>query len=204
MCLPICFHQRSKLQLVKLQYIQLSGYISGNLDDSIMFFKISVYRIGGVQCFCYFAYLWWYLKSLGIMNTALVWCACTPRGISTNHARLICCGTGSVTGQDAGCKQHGQTATIWLKTLFMPRLVVCSRDLHWHWINWTLLCDTMEVSMHRLAWLPIAQHVSQPALIGRLDLISRKIVSCELDARSYHDFTINITLLGATSVKYAK
>ena len=61
--------------------------------------------------------------------------------------------------------------------LFMPRLAICSRDLHWHWINWTLLCDTMEVSMLRLAWLTTAQHVFQPALTGRLELVSRKIVS---------------------------
>ena len=86
-------------------------------------------------------------------------------------------------GQDGGCKQRGQTATIWLKVLLMPRLAVCSRDLHWHWINWTLLCDTMEVSMLRLAWLPIAQHVFQPALTGRLELISRKIVSSEQEQR---------------------
>ena len=77
-------------------------------------------------------------------------------------------------GQYGGCKHRGQTATIWLKALLMPRLAVCSRNLHWHWINWTLLCDTMEVSILRLAWLPIAQHVFQPALTGRLELISRK------------------------------
>ena len=85
-------------------------------------------------------------------------------------------------GQNGGCKQRGQTA-IWLKALLMPRLAVCSRDLHWHWINSTLLCDTMEVSMLRLAWLPIAQHVFQPALTGRLELISRKIVSSEQEQR---------------------
>ena len=101
-----------------------------------------------------------------------------------------------IDGQDGGCKQRGQTATIWLKALLMPRLAVCSRDLHWHWINWTLLCNTMEVSMLRLAWLPIAQHVFQPALTGRLDFANRnkgyrgeqilwKIVSRELNARSY-------------------
>ena len=75
----------------------------------------------------------------------------------------------------------------------MPRLAVCSRDLHWHWINWTLLCDTMEVSMLRLAWLPIAQHVFQPALIGRLELISRKIVSGEQEERlsRWADFAKN-------------
>ena len=49
----------------------------------------------------------------------------------------------------------------------MPRLAICSRDLHWHWINRTLLCDTMQVSMLSRAWLTIAQHVFQPALTGR-------------------------------------
>ena len=61
----------------------------------------------------------------------------------------------------------------------MPRLAICSRDLHWQWINWAPLYDTMEVSMLRLTWLTAAQHVFQPALTGRLELISRKIVSCE-------------------------
>ena len=61
----------------------------------------------------------------------------------------------------------------------MPRLAICSRDLHWHWINRTLLCDTMEVSMLSRAWLTIAQHVFQPALTGRPELISRKIFSGE-------------------------
>ena len=61
----------------------------------------------------------------------------------------------------------------------MPRLAICSRDLHWQWINWAPLYDTMEVSMLRLTWLTIAQHVFQPALTARLELISRKIVSCE-------------------------
>ena len=70
-------------------------------------------------------------------------------------------------GQDGGCKQRGQTATIWLKALLMPRLAVCSRDLHWHWINWTLLCDTMEVSMLRLAWLPIACSMCSSPYVGR-------------------------------------
>ena len=41
----------------------------------------------------------------------------------------------------------------------------------------------MEVSMLRLAWLPIAQHVFQPALTGRLELISRKIYSCKREQR---------------------
>ena len=96
-------------------------------------------------------------------------------------------------GQDGGSKQRGQTVTISLKALLMPRLAVCSRDLHWHWINWTLLCETMEVSMLRLAWLPIAQHVFQPALTGRLELISRKIVSSEQEQRlsRWADFAKN-------------
>ena len=124
-------------------------------------------------------------------------------------------------GQNGGCKQRGQTA-IWLKALLMPRLAVCSRDLHWHWINWTLLCDTMEVSMLRLAWLPIAQHVFQPALTGRLELISRKIVSSKqeqrlsrwadfaknclprIECKELPRFRENIALLGTTSAKFAK
>ena len=61
----------------------------------------------------------------------------------------------------------------------MPRLAICSRDLHWHWINRSPLCDTMEVSMLSRAWMTIAQHVFQPALTGRPELISRKIVSGE-------------------------
>ena len=61
----------------------------------------------------------------------------------------------------------------------MPRLAICNRDLHWHWINRTLLCDTMEVSMLSRAWLTIAQHVFQLVLTGRPELISRKIVSGE-------------------------
>ena len=79
----------------------------------------------------------------------------------------------------------------------MPRLAICSGDLHWHWINRTLLCDTMEVSMLSRAWLTIAQHVFQPVLTGRPELISRKIVSRELGPRCYRDFAKNIALLGA-------
>ena len=41
----------------------------------------------------------------------------------------------------------------------MPRLAICSRDLHWQWINWAPLYDTMEVSMLRLTWVTVAQHV---------------------------------------------
>ena len=66
----------------------------------------------------------------------------------------------------------------------MPKLAICSHDLHGHWINRTLLCDTMEVSMLRRAWLTIAQHVFQPALTGRPELISRKIVSSEMGTKA--------------------
>ena len=98
----------------------------------------------------------------------------------------------------------------------MPRLAICSRDLHWQWINCALLYDPIEVSMLRLAWLTTAQHVFQPTLTGRLELISRKncllrtrnkgyraeqisrkIVSRKLGPRSYRDFAKNIALLGA-------
>ena len=179
--MPYCFPRSS---------IKFQGHTVQNITDFDPNWAFPDYRpvaafksLRWVQRCCYFVDLWSYFKSFGIMNYALFWYACTARGISTNHGRLICCGTVSVTGQDGGCKQCGQTATIQLKTLFMSRLAVCSHDLHWHWINWTLLCDTMEVSMLRLVCLPIAQHVFQPALTGMLELISRKIDSCEWEQR---------------------
>ena len=145
-------------------------------------YKIGVYRIAGVWCCCYFADLRSYFQSFCVMSTDLFWCAYTARGISTNHMLLICCRTVSVFGQDVRCKQRGQTATIWWKTCCLIWLVMCSPDLHWHWIKWTLLFDTMEVSMLHLEWLVIAQHVFQPALTGRLESISRKIVSCNRES----------------------
>ena len=60
----------------------------------------------------------------------------------------------------------------------MTRLAICSRDLHWHWINWTLLCDTMEVSMLPLAWLTTAQHVFQPALTTKAIAVSKFCENC--------------------------
>ena len=121
------------------------------------------------------------------MNIALFWCACTSMHLQRNiyqSCTLDLLRNCLSDGQDGGCKpERGQTAAIWLKALLMPRLAVCSRDLHGHRINWTLLCDTMEVSMLRLACLPIAQHVFKPALTGRLELISRKIVSSEQEQR---------------------
>ena len=120
------------------------------------------------------------------MNIALFWNIYQSRTLDLLQNCLS-------DGQDGGCKQRGQTVTIWIKALLMPRLAVCSRDLHWHWISWTLLCDTMEVSMLRLAWLPIAQNMFQPALTCRLELISRKIVSSEQEQRlsRWADFAKN-------------
>ena len=150
--LKFCTAIRLKLQLVKPRYIQLSGNISGILDDSNnFFFKICVYRIAGDRCCCYFvADLWLYFIPFCVLSTALFWCAYTARSIYTLHKLLICCGTASVSGQDCGCKQRGQTAMFWLKNaLFMPRLGICSRDLHWHQINgpytatqWRCQCST--------------------------------------------------------------
>ena len=116
------------------------------------------------------------IKPFCVMSTALFWCAYTARGIleylpirrSWFSAELSRC---------LDKMADVNSVDLIKNALFMPRLAICSRDLHWHWINWTLLCDTMEVSMLRLAWLTTAQHVFQPALTGRLELVSRKIVS---------------------------
>ena len=69
----------------------------------------------------------------------------------------------------------------------MPWSVVCSHDLYWHWINWTLLCEKMGVSMLRLVWLK--KKMSPPNRIkGYCDeQIWWKIVSWEW-GRSHHDF----------------
>ena len=172
----------------------MSGYIFGNLDGSIMFlFNIGVYRIARSPTLLLFRgfvvvflIVWRHEYSLILV--------CMHRQRNIYQSRTLDLLRNCLSdGQDGGCKQRGQTATIWLKALLMPRLAVCSRDLHWHWINWTLLCNTMEVSMLRLAWLPIAQHVFQPALTGRLELISRKIVSSEQEQRlsRWADFAKN-------------
>ena len=121
------------------------------------------------------------------MIVTLFWCAYTARGTPEYLpiTRSWFAAELSMSGQYGGCKQRGQPAMISLKNaLFMPRLAICSRDLHWHWINGTLLCDTMEVSMLSRAWLTIAQHVFQPVLTGRPELISRKIVSGEPGAKA--------------------
>ena len=151
------------------------------------------------------------------MIVTLFWCAYTARGTPEYLpiTRSWFAAELSMSGQYGGCKQRGQPAMVSLKTLFMPRLAICSRDLHWHWINRTLLCDTMEVSMLSRAWLTIAQHVFQPALTGRPELISRKIVSGEPGTKAiavsrfreklspanwvqgYRDFAKNIAVLGA-------
>ena len=48
-----------------------------------------------------------------------------------------------------------QTMRIWLKKVFMPRSMVCSRDLQWHCIDRSLFCDTMWASMLCLGWLTV-------------------------------------------------
>ena len=126
-------------------------------------YKICVYRITGARRCCDFADLWSYFKPFCVMIVTLFWCAYTARG-TPEYLPITAWSTSEDFIKNA---------------LFMPRLAICSRDLHWHWINRTLLCDTMEVSMLSGAWLTIAQHVFQPALTGRPELISRKIVSGE-------------------------
>ena len=118
------------------------------------------------------------------MIVTLFWCAYTARGTPEYLpirpiTRSWFAAELSLSGQNGGCKQRGTSDDFIKNALFMPRLAICSHDLHWHWINRTLLCDTMEVSMLSRAWLTIAQHVFQPALTGRPELISRKIVSGE-------------------------
>ena len=159
------------------------------------------------------------IKPFCIMSTALFWCAYTAREIleylpitlSWFAAKLFQC-----LDKMVDVNSMVNSEDLIKNALFMPRLAICSRDLHWHWINWTLLCDTMEVSMLRLAWLTTAQHVFQPALTGRLELVSRKtflprtenkgnrgeqisqkIVSWKLGPRGYRDLVKNIAFLGA-------
>ena len=154
---------------------------------------MGVYRIPGVRGCCYFrGFVVVFLIVWRLEYSLILVCMHHQRNAYQSrklHLLRNCLSD----GQDGRCKQRGQTVTIWWKALLMPRLAVCSRDLYWHWINWTLLCDTMEVSMLRLAWLPIAQHVFQPALTGRLELISRKIVSSEQEQRlsQWADFAKN-------------
>ena len=111
-------------------------------------------------------------------------------------------------GQDGWCKQRGQAATIWFKALLMPRLAVCSRDLHWHWINWSgcpshSMCSSPHWQVGS-SWFRAKLSPENRNKGYRGEQISRKIVSRELNARSYRDFVKNIVLLGATSAKFAK
>ena len=125
------------------------------------------------------------------MIAALFWCAYTARGTSEYlpitrslfAVELSQC-LGKIAGNMADVNSMVSDDLI-KNVLFMPRLVICSRDLHWHWINRTLLCETMEVSVLRRAWLAIAQHVFQSALTGRPELISWKIVSSEPGTKAF-------------------
>ena len=106
----------AELQLVKPQYIQLSVYISGNLDGSLtLLFKIGVYRITGVQLCCYFVDLWSYFKTFHIMSYLYIIMLILL--LFANHTHLLHCETVSMSGQNGACKQRGQTVTIWLKCL---------------------------------------------------------------------------------------
>ena len=116
------------------------------------------------------------------MSAALFWCAHTARGTSEYlpiTRSWFAVELSQCLDKMADVNNVVNSDDLIKTMLFMPRLAICSRDLHWYWINWALLCDTMEVSILRLAWLTIAQHVFQPALTVRLELISRKIVSRE-------------------------
>ena len=64
--------------------------------------------------------------------------------------------------ENGGC-QHVVSDDFIKNAFVLTWLAVCGTDLHGHRINKTLLCDTMEVSMIRLPWLAIAQHVFPPA-----------------------------------------
>ena len=141
-------------------------------------YNIGVYRTAGPWRCCYFTDLWSYVKPCCVMSAALFWCAYTTRGTS-EYLPITRFWFAAELSQCLDKMADVNSDDLIKNALFMPRLAICSRDLHWHWINWTVLCDTMEVSMLRLAWLTITQHVFQPALTGRLELISGKIVSCE-------------------------
>ena len=116
------------------------------------------------------------IKPFCVMSTAVFWCAYTARGI-LEYLPITRSWFAAELSRCLDKMADVNSVDLIKNALLMPRLAICSRDLHWHWINWTLLCDTMEVSMLRLAWLTTAQHVFQPALTGRLELVSRKIVS---------------------------
>ena len=109
------------------------------------------------------------IKPFCVMSTALFWCAYTTRGI-LEYLPITRSWFAAELSRCLDKMADVNSVDLIKNVLFMPRLAICSRDLHWHWINWTLLCNTM-------AWLTTAQHVFQPALTGRLELVSQKIVS---------------------------
>ena len=112
------------------------------------------------------------IKPFCVMSTALFWCAYTARGI-LEYLPITRSWFAAELSRCLDKMADVNSVDLIKNALFMTRLAICSRDLHWHWINWTLLCDTMEVPMLRLAWLTTAQHVFQPTLTGRLELVSR-------------------------------
>ena len=99
------------------------------------------------------------------MIAALFWCAYTARGTSEYlpiTRSLFAAELSQCLGKMVDVNSMVSHDLI-KNALFTPRLAIYSRDLHWHWINRTLLCDTMEVSVLRWAWLAITQHVFQLA-----------------------------------------
>ena len=162
-------------------------------------YKIGVYRIAGSRRCCYFADLWSYFKPFCVMIAALFWCAYTARGTS-EYLPITRSFFAAELSQCLGkmADVNSVISNDFIKnTSFMPRLAICSRDLHWHWINRTLLCDTMEVSVLRWAWLAITQHMFQPACWQVGQSWFWKIVSRKLGPSCYRDFANNIALLGA-------
>ena len=108
-------------------------YISGNLDDRIMvLYKIGVYRIAGSRRCCYFADLSLYFKPLCVMIAALFWCAYTARGTSEYlpiTRSLFAAVLSQCLGKMADVNSVVSDDLI-KNALFMPRLAICSRDLH--------------------------------------------------------------------------
>ena len=156
-CPPCCFVQRSNL--IKPRYNQLLANISRNSDDDL---KICVYRIAGAQA-ALISRFGDRNKPFCVMNKCVFWCAwpleeCPP----ITHEHLICRRPVPVSSQSGRC-QHVVSDDFIKYAFVLPWSAVCGTDLHGHWINKTPLCETMEVSMIRLLWLAITQHVFPPA-----------------------------------------
>ena len=172
--LPFCYHQRSKLLLIKPWYIPKSVYISRNLDGSLMVFiyDLCLWNYWS-QRHCYFIDLLLHFKAfcLNLMCN-------TIREISTNHTHLSCGGTMFVW-----TTWEMQITTILLLKMRWPcpdqQSVVAMYIDSGLTRSSDLLSNTICVSVLRLAWLT-TQHVFLsflPTLTGRLQLIFREKLS---------------------------